>query len=394
MIENIISFFGLGHYTWNVAYLHAFQDYVLTFAGDKNGDLPSFLEWCEIDSIKKSVVLPDNQNAIRVLTIHKSKGLEFKVVILPFLSWNLDHKSFYQPILWVEPDKPPFNKLSIIPVKYRKNLSETIFIDFYKEEKYSSYVDNINLLYVALTRAKDVIYGFAPAKPRVENAIASILKEALDSEKNIQDLSGIHLKEFYNSEHGIFEFGEIPENKSEIGDNQYIFSLSYSISTNIDSLKLKLHGENYFAPSSTIMREKINYGKLMHEVFESIITPEDIPGSVRKLVLEGKISVQESAILSEKLNLLLMTPQVTDWFRTGSTVHTEAEILLPSGNIRRPDRIIIQDDITTIVDFKFGEEYQHYVDQVDQYRRLMIEMGYSSIKAFIWYVDKNKILSV
>jgi len=149
-----------------IAYLLAFQDHVLGFAGSKNGDLSSFLEWWKTEGIKKSVVLPENQKAIRVLTIHKSKGLEFRVVILPFLSWNLDHKSLYQPTLWVKPDSPPFNKLGMIPVKYKKDLSETIFADYYKEEKYSSYLDNLNLLYVSMTRAKDVIYGFAPSRSR------------------------------------------------------------------------------------------------------------------------------------------------------------------------------------------------------------------------------------
>ena len=68
----------------------------------------------------KSVVLPEHLNAIRVMTVHKSKGLEFKVVLLPFLSWNLDHKSFQQNILWVRPDIEPFNNLGIVPVRYKK----------------------------------------------------------------------------------------------------------------------------------------------------------------------------------------------------------------------------------------------------------------------------------
>ena len=141
--ESIIGFFNLGAYAWNVPFLNTFQDYIINFTGSKNADIRSFLEWWEESGKKKSVVLPGNQDAMRILTIHKSKGLEFKVVILPFLSWSLDHLPSKQPVLWVKPDKPPFNDLGILPVKYGKELANTVFADYYKEEKYSVYLDNV-----------------------------------------------------------------------------------------------------------------------------------------------------------------------------------------------------------------------------------------------------------
>ena len=113
--ESIISFFGLGRYSWNVAYLNTFQDCVLSFTGSRNPGFQPFLEWWEAKGKTKSVVLPGNQDAARVFTIHKSKGLEFRVVILPFLSWNLDHKNLRQPFMWVKPGEPPFNELGYRP---------------------------------------------------------------------------------------------------------------------------------------------------------------------------------------------------------------------------------------------------------------------------------------
>ncbi len=165
--------------------LNSFQDIIINFISGKNPGIASFLEWWESEGHKKSISLPEQQDAIRVLTIHKSKGLEFGIVILPFISWNLDHKSFHSNILWVRPGTPPFNKLGIVPVSYRSTLSETIFSEDYYDEKYSAYVDNVNLLYVALTRAKNGIYGFAPAEPGSENRIAGILKEAIDFQNAI-----------------------------------------------------------------------------------------------------------------------------------------------------------------------------------------------------------------
>jgi hypothetical protein len=160
----------------------------------------------------------------------------------------------------------------------------------------------------------------------------------------------------------------------------------------MESLKLKLHGENYFSSESQSVRKKINYGKLMHEIFEGINTPDDISGAVRKLVIEGKLAEEESAGLEKRVNDLIRLPLVENWFRPDNRVMNEAGILLPSGITRRPDRVIFNNGLTTIIDFKFGEENSHYIEQVDQYRRLLYDMGYKDIDAFIWYVDKNKII--
>ncbi|TAL61186.1 MAG: hypothetical protein EPN88_14990, partial [Bacteroidetes bacterium] len=391
--ESIIGFFGLGEYSPNVAYLNTFQDFVLSFTGTKSSDIQSFLDWWETSGNKKSVVLPGNQDAMRIMTIHKSKGLEFKVVILPFLSWNIDHIPSKQPILWVQPEAPPFNELGIVPVKYCKELTGTIFSDYYREEKYSVYLDNVNLLYVALTRAKDAIYGFSVDNSRSESTVAVILKNAITLNSSVDTNSGIVLNNFYESEKKVFELGEIPANKKEASDNMNLVCSGYHVSRETESLKLKLHGENYFASDKIELRKKINYGKLMHEVFEGIDTSADISGAVRKLVLEGKLSEEESPDLEKRVNSLISDPRVNSWFIPGNKVMKEAGILLPSGNTRRPDRVIFKDGKAKIIDFKFGKENPHYLEQVNQYRHLLNNMGYNDIEAFVWYVDKNEIIS-
>ncbi|HUX55729.1 MAG TPA: UvrD-helicase domain-containing protein [Bacteroidales bacterium] len=391
--EGIIRFFNLGDYSWNVAYLNTFQDYIVNFTGSKNSDIQSFLDWWTTTGNGKSVVLPGNQEAMRILTIHKSKGLEFKVVLLPFLEWNLDHISSKQPVLWVKPEAEPFSELGIVPVKYSSELSNTIFAGNYKDEKYSVYLDNINLLYVALTRAKDAIYGFSVDNPRSHSTIAGVIKDAITQNTSFSDDSGIELHSFYNSEKRIFEYGEIPENKQMVADNKNLTSLTYIVSKELESLKLKLHGENYFSSDKIEVQKKINYGKLMHEVFEGINTTADISSAVRTLVLEGKLPEEEAAKMEKKVFSLINTPQVSEWFLPGNEVMTEAGILLPSGNIRRPDRVIFKDGKTIIIDFKFGEENPHYAEQVNLYRHLLADMGYNDIEAFIWYVDKNLIVA-
>jgi ATP-dependent exoDNAse (exonuclease V) beta subunit len=391
-IERIIGFFRLGEYSWNVPFLFTFQDYIVNFAGSKNADIQTFLDWWEETGKKKSVVLPGNQDAIRILTIHKSKGLEFKAVILPFLSWNLDHMPSKQPVLWVRPAIDPFNDLGIVPVKYCKDLEKTIFAEDYYEEKYSAYLDNINLLYVAFTRAKDAFFAFSVADPRSENSIAGLLNNAI-TQVPMNPLPNLNLNMYYSDETHVFEYGEIPENINlQPAVIEQIYS-RYSVSNTMESLRLKLHGENYFSSGSHAIRKKINYGKLMHEVFEGIDTPADISNAVRKLVLEGKLTFEESADVEKKVHNMIKMPQVADWFKPDNKILKEAGILLPSGKTRRPDRVIFKNGKTTIIDFKFGKENSHYTEQVDQYRKLLLDMGYKNIEAFIWYVDIDKIIS-
>jgi ATP-dependent exoDNAse (exonuclease V) beta subunit len=377
--ESIINFFHLGDYSWNVPFLNTFQDYIVSFTGNKSADIQTFLDWWEENGRKKSVVLPGNQDAIRILTIHKSKGLEFKIVILPFLSWNLDHIPSKQPILWVKPGSYPFNELGIVPVKYGKELLKTIFADDYRQEKYSVYLDNINLLYVALTRAKDVLYMFSVDNPRSENTVAGVLKNAVTSIPDNKKDGNLVLNIHYSDEYKVFEYGEIPQNICESADKKNFLASTYTVSEKMESLKLKLHGENYFSSESQALRKKINYGKLMHEVFEGINTTDDIHAAIRRLVLEGKLADDESAEIEKRVHATVSMPQVADWFSPGNKVMNEAGILLPKGVTRRPDRVIFKNGRTTIIDFKFGEENPHYVEQVKQYRNLLVDMGYSDI---------------
>jgi ATP-dependent helicase/nuclease subunit A len=393
-IENIISFFGIGRYSWNVSYLNTFQDLVLNYTGSKGNDFGSFLEWWESTGNSKSVVLPPNQDAAKVFTIHKSKGLEFPVVIVPFLSWHTDHDPTKQPIIWVKPETEPFNELGIVPLRYSKKLLDTIFADDYREENFSACLDNVNLLYVAMTRAIDAIFGFIPNKPGSSNGIAKVIKEALMTDENHAGDKGFALSGKYNSEKKVFELGSLPGKKGGGEKCSDIVSTEYIVCPRPGSLRLKLHGENYFSPGSEESRKKLNYGKLMHEVFEKIDSINDIETGVQNLVMDGKISEADSKGLIDRMNSLLSVRPVSDWFRPGVKVMKEAEILMPSGNTRRPDRIVIVDDKAIIIDFKFGEEKEHYFRQIEEYRDLMSNMGYKNIEAFIWYVEKNKIVTV
>jgi len=388
------GFFALGEIHANVAFLNALQDLVLNHTSARNPSVSSFLEWWEKEGVKKSIILPGNQDAMQVLTIHKSKGLEFKVVILPFLSWNLDHKPFHANIMWTAPMVPPFNALGVVPLRYRSELENTIFEEEYFREKYSAYLDNINLLYVAFTRAENVIAGFAPAQPAAVNRIAALLKEAVKTCNNNDPEVNALMSGNFDDEKLVFEFGEIPSGINKDKENKLIEVKRYPVNNNRSLLKLKFHWENYLSPDIGGKRARISHGKLMHEIFGEIFTAEDVKTSVRRRVVEGKIKECDEDGFTERISGLIAREEVRSWFEAGNIILNEASVLMPDATMRRPDRIIFRDGAATLIDFKFGEESPSHATQMKRYKSILGDMGYAVREAFLWYVESDKLVIV
>jgi ATP-dependent helicase/nuclease subunit A len=397
VVENIIKFFDLGAFPGNAAYLNSFQDCVIEFSGSNSPEITSFLEWWSTTGVRRSIVLSDNQDSMRVMTIHKSKGLQFKAVILPFVSWELNHGR-KTTVLWINPDRPPFNKFGLVPVNYKSDLKHSHFSSAYYEEMYSAIIDNLNLLYVAFTRAIDCLFGFCPVKTGSKSVtISNLLQKVLQSRTTVSnDKPGINMEQFYDNENLKFIYGQIPDIiavEDEIKDEQKD-AAGYFVSRNVNRLRLKFHGENYLLTMPEEHKTRLNYGRIMHEIFASISTSEDISHAVNKMILEGKVPEKDRKFLEEKVQSVISAPEVRDWFEPGSEIMNEAEILTVTGTARRPDRVIVKGDKAIVIDFKFGAEKVEYMNQVDHYRNLLEEMGYKNVEAFLWYVDKNKIINV
>jgi ATP-dependent exoDNAse (exonuclease V) beta subunit len=367
---------------------------VVSFTSSRNPGISSFLEWWESEGLKKSIILPEQQDSIKVLTIHKSKGLEFRVVILPFVSWNLDHKTSHNNILWAKPDRPPFNSLGIVPVRYQSDLKETIFAGQFFEERYAAYLDNINLLYVAFTRAVNVIVAFAPAQPRSDNRIAAVLRDAICFEGDIPGNKDIFLHTYFNRQSGIFEFGSAPKSTTAKYFKEGVTIKNYQVNDISGKLKLKLHWENYFVADKSGIRARVSHGRIMHEIFSEIITSDDVSAAVRRKVIEGLISQDEGEEIMERINILMENPVVRGWFEEFDDVFSEKSILMPDSLTRRPDRVVLKDGKVMIIDFKFGEENQQNISQVSKYKSLLESMGYENIEAYLWYFELGKIVTV
>ena len=366
-------------------FVQAFLDMVSEYAQKESADLNRFLRWWDETGYRKTIATPDGQNAIRILTVHKSKGLGFKVVIIPFGDWEIDHKPTKPVILWCHPEKKPFDRLHLVPVRYGQILSSTIFAKDYFKERLHAFIDNLNTLYVAFTRSKEELIVFSP-RPRKINKEGKVEKIT-----SIADLLWAGVETEIGDD--TFERGEWwhPASGRTAEDTLEEIPMSrlYSVSPD-DRLQLRLHGKGFFFDNA---RRK--HGTLMHEVLSRIRTPKDIPASVESYRLAGVINREEAAELISRLEELLQAEEVKAWYDGSARVLNEVDILFGKGLSKRPDRVMIKDNKVIVVDYKFGERQdKRHPNQVRNYLQLIRKMGFERVDGYLWYVELGKIEAV
>jgi len=399
LIDRITRLFKLNEIKAELPFLKSFLDIVLDFSKKSASDIHTFINWWNEDGQKKTLSVSENQDAIRILTIHSSKGLEFKNVIIPFCDWNIDHKPFQTNILWCKTDEEPFNKLDLIPVKYSKALTNTVFKHEYQKEKLHAFVDNLNLLYVAFTRAEENLFCFSPfkEKPKPGSSVGNLLHFTYENSKNYpSDKTLIDFTEHWDAESKTFESGVLAQNTNGKKELPTEFELNQFESFDIkNKLRLKLHDNSFFTGKESAPFEKVNYGKVMHEIFENIKTEKDISQAIDKLIFSGKISPDKKSEIKQKIEEVLDNKQIKAWFSDDWHVRNEAEVILTNGKTARPDRVISNKEKTIIIDYKFGEqEEEKHHKQVKSYIKILSEMEGKTVEGFLWYVDLDFIRKV
>lgn len=376
-------------------FIQAFMDMVHEFSQGENADLAGFLKWWDDKGCRKTIVTPDAQDAIRILTVHKSKGLGFKVVILPFGDWEIDHKPTKPVILWCHPEKAPFNKLHLVPVRYSSTLNRTIFAREYYDEKLHAYIDNLNTLYVAFTRAKEELIVFSPKPGNANKAgsISELLWLCLTNANRPATIDGMPLTDLtqhFRQEDGSFEYGRwwspAPSDGEDAGAEEIEMNRIVSV-TPQDRLRLRLQGKAFFFDN-----EQRKHGALMHDVLSHIHTSDDIVPAVESYRYQGIITKEESNLLIARLEELLNLPQVTSWYSKKAHILNQVNILAGEISSKRPDRVIINGQEAVIVDYRFGSrESKKHVRQMKENVKLVRNMGYTDVKGYIWYVELSKI---
>lgn len=397
MTEEIFDLFKEAMESNENIYIQAFMDMVLDFSVKHSSDLDSFLQWWDESGQTKTIFTPDGQDAIRIMTIHKSKGLGFEVVLLPFGHWDIDHKM--PTILWCQPRFEPFNRLQLVPVKYSQKLKNTIFAYEYFDEKLHAFIDNFNVLYVALTRAKNDLIIFSP-KPKEKqkgiNSISSLLWACIHGEAKPQEgKTFVSLQESMGQESDCFELGEskgdslTQRGSDTLSDNEVSIGALASISFD-DRLKLRLNNKYFFSENG--QRE---YGTLMHEIVSKVTSLADLDKVVETYQLSGEITEEERTKITLLLNDYLSNPQIEPWYTEEYKVLNEVEILQPNGTFIRPDRVMMRAGEVIVIDYKFGEkEEKKYLKQVKNYMTQIKKMGYNNVKGFVCYITLGLVIEV
>lgn len=420
LVDKLFMLFGLDQLEGQSSYICTLYDTLNDFLKDHTADIDDFInEWG--NSLSSKTIQSDEIEGIRIMTIHKSKGLEFDNVIIPFCSWEMEKKG----TLWCETkNKPaPYNKLPLLPIDFsRDKLIGTVFEDDYKEEHFQNIVDNLNLLYVAFTRASKnlFVFGLRQGKTTLDNiakgtppgnrsyaielALRQVSEQLQGSLLSFPDDIGSEIH---------FEYGtlapETHEKEHAVADNPFLIKPDkhiVSIATYPQAATFKqsnksiefVKGEDVDPSDRT---RYIKIGNVLHQLFSTIYTTADIPTRLNELEQQGIIYNDEitSAQLRTRIEDAITNPQVQEWFSKRWQLYNECTILEYNKDTNemeehRPDRVMTDGKEFVVVDFKFGKEREEYKKQVQQYMEILIRMGHKKVSGYLWYVVKNNVVEV
>ena len=382
----------------SVAYLQAFHDQLLSFGNSRISDIPLFLKWWDETGANESINLPKGQNAITIITIHKSKGLEFPAVIMPYATWDMTPSP--RTLLWTETPDKPFGELGAMPVKFKKTMAESAFAPDYFRELVYTQVDNLNMLYVALTRAEKELHLMMPRLKKAEGSrVSDLLLRSLRTDGTAVAVGSWEGTATDNDGDLIYEWGQPVCCARSVGSPESPVENSYPTFRFTGKLRLKREADRYRNDTDGSWRlSPRQYGRLMHKVFESVSTIDEIDGVLDRLTLEGTISSDDRHQLANVLMVAFEHAQVRRWFDGSWTeIRNENDIIVPghTASLRRPDRVMVRDGKVVVVDYKFGQkENKHYGRQVEGYMDLIRQMGHTDVEGYIWYVEMGNVVPV
>lgn len=389
--EEIIQTYQLGEEDGEIPFLQEFQDQLLEFSASEGGHVREWLSYWEDNRIyAQSVLLPDKQDAIRLMTIHKSKGKEFPVLIVPYVNWGLNmlqEAGNKNETLWVDDIDLEGLELPTFPVNFDKRLWVSSLSHAFQKELVEQLLDALNLLYVATTRAKHELYLFAMEVHPTE--IKSV-GDALFHSKFVQDAIG--------SEPSDFDLGRFTHTlgtpfRMEVEKENKVEQLSlhtYPAGTRLPSLSARLSrsemGDEALSPLSR--------GSLLHGIMEQVFSETDLNKNLTRAVESGQISSAEEADLRADLLALIRDPKIGPLLQKKSNYLAERAILLPDGTMQRPDRVLIDDEQVWVIDFKSGKKYSSHQQQVQTYMHTLQEMQELPVKGYLIYMDEQELVPV
>jgi ATP-dependent exoDNAse (exonuclease V) beta subunit len=385
MIERLIGILRLEYSAWEFPYLQTLQDHALAYMKRERGDVAGFLQLWDDKLHKESIRVADDLDAVRILTIHKSKGLEFHSVILPFLNWQWNKS---KGIDWYRLNGLPVELSALIPVNYSGNLMETHFNSDYANEVFRHYLDNLNLLYVALTRARhDLWFMFDLGKEKNEklNRISGVLYDLLTDDQF--PLSGHFDKTSGRFQYGnqLFEYAEGSREEVKTVQLDSYISYNWRQALTLKPVPDRLRNEE--------RRISISAGLLVHDILSRISYSEDVKMAIEDIRFTVGLSDDEVKGLQHRIEEAFRNHEVKGWFDHTWEVRNEQGIFA-GGEEYRPDRVIHREGTTLVIDYKTGEPKKADLDQVKTYLSIVRELYDGVVEGRILYLENMHIETV
>lgn len=333
---------------------------------------------------KISISLPENIDAIRVMTIHASKGLEFPCVFVPFLNWNTDAPmSNTKDYLWFEASEY-FKPLETLLLPFKKDLKDTAFGEAYDAEKERNRIDTANKFYVANTRASDFLSLFVYDKPLSSNSKGDSGKGRIDLAilNNLENADWITNETIDGA--ACYALGSIPENLREQVAAPNFIELKQTNNTYFEEkIKLVYQLNN----DDDITSKARETGELAHQILSEINNIKQLNKALQKRVLKGLLNQEEAEKLNTSLTTLLKLGKEEGWFGEGDhfNEHSIADFSSGEAEIKRPDKVLVTESEVWLIDYKTGEESSKHIKQLAGYEKCLLEMGYSNIKKKVVY---------
>ena len=327
--ERIVMRHALHDDRQQTAYLQAIHEQIIGFCASKIADIALFLDWWEQQGQNRSLSVDESATTVEITTIHKAKGLEKRVVLIPWCSWQLDPKSGgnVTNIVWAEAQGDA-GAVGRFPVKYKKAMAESGFSAEYYRELVYSHVDNINLLYVALTRAAESLHVFIPRKGG--KSVGGLLLQSIGADGDKALLDGTEGRRTATEEGERFEFGRFTgpvPGGGKASDSVHVVLENYP--TARADLRLRLPSQRYFEEEDEVELSPRNFGILMHKAFEQADDRQQIYEAVQRMRDDGTLSPGEAEALRGMIARVLAHPVAGEWFGGGwQRVRNENEIIV------------------------------------------------------------------
>ena len=421
---------------WKGEALHiqSFMDHVQEYVSMNGNSLRGFLKYW--DGENPSICSPSSGESVRVMTIHKSKGLDFPYVIIPFAeNINLYKAGSY----WCVPELEgtPLDGVAdgVYDVTLSKASEDTLFAEDYRKENFLQQVDNINTIYVAMTRAalgmhiiaktpsakclkaveagdttqfadfSQMLYWFASAScggdvPGNEELLPPFTVARTAAEDGAERFDagemvcfGEHRK--HGNETATFDISGHDELPSialnpQPGDSDEDVRERGRLKFTADALDFfSKDGETGVSASNRIK------GVVLHDILAHVNVPEDLEGAVRQAVQAGELTGSEAAEAYGLLSERIAAAAGRGWFPSDADrILNEASLIDTDGQICRPDRVVIADGKVIIIDYKFGEHHRAYERQLKKYAGIWSRLGYNDVTSYLWYVHTDEVVKV